>query len=60
LDGFQDSLNKEIAANNEEAPMWFKTNPVIELDEQVIHSSKIDAYRNKVEFTIGRKYDLEK
>lgn len=30
------------------------------MEPEVIQSSKIDSYRNKVEFTIGRKYDSEK
>lgn len=40
-------------------PTWFTKESTIPLDDSVIQSEHINAYRNKVEFTIGRKYDIE-
>jgi tRNA/tmRNA/rRNA uracil-C5-methylase (TrmA/RlmC/RlmD family) len=50
-------LKAEITKNNEPAPSWYRASPAIALDPQIICSDKIDAYRNKVEFTVGIKYD---
>jgi tRNA/tmRNA/rRNA uracil-C5-methylase (TrmA/RlmC/RlmD family) len=56
---FTKSLQKEIKSGQEDSPMWFRENPQIPLNDSVIHSLAIDGYRNKVEFTIGHRYNIE-
>lgn len=60
LDGFATQMRKDIESGSEATPNWFRQQPQIPLDDVVIHSEAIDEYRNKVEFTIGMRYDLEK
>ncbi len=59
-ESFTQAFEKDIKSGQEINPIWYQQNPIIPLDSQVIHSEKIDGYRNKVEFTIGYKYDIEK
>jgi tRNA/tmRNA/rRNA uracil-C5-methylase (TrmA/RlmC/RlmD family) len=59
LDSFSTDLEKEVKKQTEIYPGWYKTQPKIPLDEVVISSDMIDAYRNKVEFTVGRQYSSE-
>jgi tRNA/tmRNA/rRNA uracil-C5-methylase (TrmA/RlmC/RlmD family) len=59
LDTFSSQLEQEVKNGTEEAPSWYRQMPKIPLNETVIaNSERIDAYRNKVEFTIGHKYDF--
>lgn len=43
---------------HEEYPSWFRDHPEqLQVDDEVIATpDQIDGYRNKVEFTVGRKY----
>ena len=60
IDSFQKSLEAEASKGTEIAPMWFRQRPELPLEEEVINNgARIDGYRNKVEFTIGHKYNLE-
>ena len=61
LNEFTASLQKEGEKGTEILPSWFRQQPAITLDPEVIHNAeRINEYRNKVEFTIGYRYSLEK
>ena len=56
LSHFNKTLDDEIRRKAEVAPAWYAADKQMPLDPEIIHSETIDAYRNKVEFTVGRRY----
>ena len=56
LAAFNKSLDKDVRENREIPPNWYKAKPEMPLEDEIIHSDMLEGYRNKVEFTVGRKY----
>lgn len=57
---FNNNLDKEIKKACEIAPTWYKSlgeSHELPLSGDIIHSERLDGYRNKVEFTVGRIYE---
>ena len=61
LGEFNKTLNHEIKKSNEVAPAWYSMlegEKNLPLDPQIIAcEDKLEGYRNKVEFTVGRIYE---
>ena len=61
LSEFNKTLNHEIKKSNEVAPTWYSMlegEKNLPLDPQIIAcEDKLEGYRNKVEFTVGRIYE---
>ena len=58
-DKFTLAFEREIKNGTEDSTSWFRDNNQIPLNDTIIHSLATEGYRNKVEFTIGLKYNLE-